>query len=240
MSTPAQDEAPHILVVDDDDRLRDLISRFLAKEGFRTTMACDAAQARGRMNGMVFDAIVLDVMMPGETGFEFLKSLRITDDTPVLMLTAMGEVTDRITGLEHGADDYLPKPFEPMELALRLRAIMKRSAQTTAPETSERQRLHFGPLTYDVGQEKLSRSDGSTIKLTEAETRLLKILSARQGAPIAREDLAHLTGAGQDRAIDVQVTRLRRKIERNPRDPQFLKTVRGIGYRLVPDATPDT
>lgn len=238
MAAVKDDNAPHILVIDDDDRLRDLIARFLAKEGFRTTMAANAEEARGRLGGLSFDALVLDVMMPGETGMEFLKTLRITDDTPVLMLTAMGEVKDRIAGLERGADDYLPKPFDPMELALRLRAILKRGASQQTQAEDAPQTLYFGPLTFDLAAERLTRADGSAIKLTEAETRLLKILSTRQGAPIAREDLAQLTGAGQDRAIDVQVTRLRRKIERNPRDPQFLKTVRGVGYRLVPDAEP--
>lgn len=235
MPGPAADNAPHILVVDDDERLRDLISRFLSKEGFRTTTAASAKEARARQTGLAFDAVILDVMMPEETGLKFLQTLRITNDIPVLMLTAMGDVEHRIAGLETGADDYLPKPFEPAELVLRLKSILKRTGPADTAESTAPPMLRFGPLTFDGQAEKLLRADGSAVRLTEAETRLIQILAARLGSPVSRDDLAHLTGAGQDRAIDVQVTRLRRKIERNPRDPHYLKTVRGVGYRLIAD-----
>ena len=238
MAGPQADDAPHILIIDDDDRLRDLIRRFLTMDGFRTTGAANAEEARARLQSLTFDAMVLDVMMPGETGLTFLQKLRVTSDVPVIMLTAMGDVEDRIAGLETGADDYLPKPFEPKELTLRLKALLKRRAPEPQ-DAEEAAPLHFGALTFDPAREVLADGQGNPIRLTESDTKLLQTLAARIGTPIPRADLAQLAGTGQDRAIDVQVTRLRRKIEADPKDPKYLKTVRGIGYRLMADETPD-
>ncbi len=219
----------HILVVDDDDRLRDLLKRYLAREGHDVTTAKDAASARKMMQTMSFDLIVLDVMMPGEDGLSLLKGLRTEFDTPVIMLTARGEATNRIEGLKLGADDYLPKPFEPEELVLRIVAILKRAAPEAPVEE-----IRLSGMVFHVGKGELRR-DGRLVRLTESETQLLSILAARAGAAISRQELAVLTAAGVERSVDVQVTRLRRKIERDPREPVHLQTVRGVGYRLTGD-----
>lgn len=219
----------HILVVDDDDRLRDLLKRYLAREGHDVTTAKDSAHARRLMQTMSFDLIVLDVMMPGEDGLSLLKGIRQEIDTPVILLTARGQPAERIEGLKLGADDYLAKPFEPEELTLRIGSILKR-AQPEAPV----EEIKLSGMIYHVGKNELRR-DGRLVRLTESETQLLSILAQRAGAAISRQELAALTSAGVERSVDVQVTRLRRKIERDPREPVHLQTVRGVGYRLTGD-----
>jgi two-component system phosphate regulon response regulator OmpR len=218
----------HILAVDDDDRLRDLLKRYLSREGHDVTTAKDAASARKLMATMTFDLVILDVMMPGEDGLSLLKSVREKkSDTPVILLTARGQASERIEGLKLGADDYLPKPFEPEELALRIGSILKRAAPEAPVEE-----LKLAGMIFHVGKGEL-RKDGRLVRLTESETQLLSILAQRAGAAISRHELAMLTAAGVERSVDVQVTRLRRKIERDPREPVHLQTVRGVGYRLT-------
>lgn len=220
----------HILAVDDDDRLRDLLKRYLAREGHDVTTAKDAASARKLMSTMAFDLIILDVMMPGEDGLSLLKGIRETKSAaPVILLTARGLPAERIEGLKLGADDYLPKPFEPEELALRIGSILKRAAPEAPVEE-----IKLSGMIFHVGKGEL-RKDGRLVRLTESETQLLSILAARAGAAISRHELAVLTAAGVERSVDVQVTRLRRKIERDPREPVHLQTVRGVGYRLTGD-----
>jgi two-component system phosphate regulon response regulator OmpR len=232
MSAPAllPDDAPHILVVDDDRRIRDLLSRFLANEGYRISTAETAADARAKLKGLSFDLLVLDVMMPGETGFEFAQSLRKISSVPILMLTARDAAESRIKGLEMGADDYLSKPFEPRELSLRIANILKRSQPAAPPPAAEQ--VGFGPFVFHIGRGELRKGDES-IRLTDREREMLRILAASPGETVTRMALAGNGGAISERAVDVQVNRLRRKIERNPADPLFVQTVRGIGYRLV-------
>ncbi len=224
----------HILVVDDDTRLRDLLRRFLAEHGFRISTAANAAEARRRLETLIFDLIVLDVMMPGESGLELTESLRRSSTVPILLLTARGESENRIDGLERGADDYLAKPFEPRELVARIRSILRRvpgplPAQTPPIEIS------LGACRYDLQREELVSPTGP-IRLTSAETRLLQVLASSPGQMISREELTQRSQFnGNVRAIDVQVTRLRRKIEPDPRQPRYLQTVRGRGYVLRPD-----
>ncbi len=220
------DEAPHILLVDDDQRIRTLLQRFLRGQNFRVTAAKDAAEARRKLEGMVFDAMVLDIMMPGEDGLSLLGSLKETHTMPVLLLTAKTEPDDRIAGLEAGADDYLPKPFEPRELALRLANLLRRR-----PESARR--IRFGAFVFDIRREELSRG-AETVKLTDRERRLLRLLASRPGATIPRHELVADEDLG-DRAIDVQINRLRRKLEEDPADPKYLQTMRGQGYRLLAD-----
>jgi len=224
-------ELPHILVVDDDDRLRELLRKFLSENGFLVSTASDAADARAKLTGLAFDLIVLDLMMPGESGLAFGADLRSRSAVPILMLTAMGEPEDRIAGLETGADDYLTKPFEPRELLLRIRSVLRRHPQGEAP----RKEVRMGDVVFDPAREQLSRA-GRPIRLTSVEASLLSALSERPGETLSRDELISLTGAGgEGRAIDVQVTRLRRKIEPDPRLPRYLQTVRGRGYVLRPD-----
>jgi two-component system phosphate regulon response regulator OmpR len=232
MSAPGllPDDAPHLLVVDDDRRIRDLLSRFLSNEGYRISTAETAADARAKLKGLSFDLIVLDVMMPGESGFDFAKSLREISSVPILMLTARDAAESRIRGLEMGADDYLPKPFEPRELSLRIANILKR-AQPAAPPPAPEQ-VGFGPFVFHMGRGELRKGEES-IRLTDREREMLRILAASPGETVSRMALAGNGGAISERAVDVQVNRLRRKIERNPADPLFVQTVRGIGYRLV-------
>lgn len=226
-------ELPHILVVDDDKRLRELLRRYLAEHGFRVTVAANAAEAWARLDSLAFDLIVLDVMMPGESGLQFTEALRPKSQVPILMLTAMGEPEHRIDGLERGADDYLAKPFEPRELVLRIRRILSRVPAPSPVVTITMVRL--GGCAFDLKREELSR-DGQAVKLTESEARLLGILASHAGQPLSRERLAEASEiSGNTRAIDVQVTRLRRKIEPDPRSPRYLRTVRGKGYLLRPD-----
>ena len=224
------EEACHVLVTDDDDRIRTLLKRYLAENGYRTSVAKDAQEARRLMAGVDFDVLILDVMMPGENGFELTKSIRSASNVPILLLTARGQPEDRIKGLEHGADDYLSKPFEPRELLLRINALLRRSI----PATLNRQELTFGACTFTVGRGEL-RKDGNLIKLTAGETGLLKALAKKPGEALSREALANLTDTAMERSIDVQVTRLRKKIEEDPRAPIYLQTVRGVGYILMAD-----
>ncbi len=227
-----QDEAPHILVVDDDDRLRNLLRRYLTEQGFRVTTAGDVAQARDKLRSLAFDLLVLDIMMPGESGLDLTRSLRRESDVPILLLTAMDETADRIDGLECGADDYLTKPFEPRELVLRIKAVLRRMPQEGEEVGKE---VHFGVFCFDLEREELRRGE-AFVRLTAAEVGLLKALARRPGVPVSREDLTGAdVGPNNTRAVDVQVTRLRRKIESNPRFPRYLQTVRGTGYVLVPD-----
>ncbi|HIJ43483.1 MAG: response regulator [Rhodospirillales bacterium] len=222
-------DLPHILVVDDDVRLRELLRKYLSENGFFVVTASDAADARGKLENLAFDLIVLDLMMPGETGLDFTKSFRTTSNVPILMLTAMGEPGDRIEGLEKGADDYLAKPFEPRELVLRIHSILRRLPRR--PEIPPEVRL--GRVTFDLARDELRR-DGVPVRLTEVEAALLRKLAEKPGSILSREELSLNTGAGR-RAVDVQVTRLRRKIEQDPKLPRYLQTVRGKGYVLWPD-----
>jgi two-component system phosphate regulon response regulator OmpR len=227
------DAEPHLLVVDDDLRLRDLLRRYLADNGFRVTGAADAAEARAQLASFAFDLVVLDVMMPGETGLALTRALRerAAPGVPVLLLTAMGEPEDRVNGLEQGADDYLAKPFEPRELVLRIRNILQRRL-SAAQATVE---IRFGNFRFDLARAELFRG-GDTVHLTTVETGLLSILAQQAGQPVSREELSQSAGfSGNIRNVDVQMTRLRRKIERDPRYPRYLQTVRGTGYVLKPE-----
>lgn len=225
------DHAPHILVVDDDRRLRDLLARFLTGSGYRVTTAASAAEARVKAENFLFDALVLDVMMPGESGFDYAKSLRETSQVPILMLTARAETSDRVRGLEIGADDYLPKPFEPRELLLRLGNILKR-AMPDAPGAEGPEVIYFGPFSFRFDRGELKRED-EIVRITEREREILTILGTQAGENVPREALSGSGFAANERTVDVQINRLRRKIEADPANPIFLQTVRGVGYRLV-------
>jgi two-component system phosphate regulon response regulator OmpR len=228
-SVPMADDAPHVLVVDDDRRIRDLLSRYLQREGYRVTTARSAAEARARLDGLAFDLLILDVMMPGESGFELAKALRKTSQVPILMLTARAEAESRIAGLEIGADDYVAKPFEARELSLRIANILKR-AQPAAPSPAES--VRFGPFLFHIGRGELRRGE-ELIHLTDREKEMLRLLAALPGETVPRLMLAGNGAAAGERAVDVQVNRLRRKIESDPANPLFVQTVRGIGYRLM-------
>lgn len=219
----------HLLVIDDDDRIRDLLKRYLTKQGFRVSAAASAADARKLMTTLAFDCLILDVMMPGETGFELTQSLRARSDIPIILLTAKGDAGDRIEGLKLGADDYLAKPFEPEELVLRIDAILRR-----IPDDNSGGTLCFGPWEFDALRAELTK-DGAVEKLTSGEAALLSTLAGRAGVPIARHVLAEAIGAKSERAVDVQVTRLRRKVEVSSAEPDYILTVRGKGYKLVAD-----
>ena len=223
------DNAPHLLVVDDDRRIRDLLSRFLYGEGYRVTTADNAADARAKLESLSFDLLVLDVMMPGETGFQLAKSLRENSAVPILMLTARAEADSRITGLELGADDYVPKPFEPRELSLRIANILRRTIPAPAPAIES---VRFGDFMFHLGRGELRRGE-ETVHLTDRERDMLRVLAAAPGETVPRLALAGNGGGANERAVDVQVNRLRRKIEQDPANPLFVQTVRGIGYRLV-------
>ena len=222
-------DEPHILVVDDDSRLRELLRRYLNENDFVVSVASDAAEARRILTGIAFDLIVLDVMMPGEDGLSLTQSIRNTSTTPVLLLTARGDVEDRIAGLERGADDYLVKPFEPRELLLRISTILRRR------EAKEQiARIQLGDCTFDIDRGELWCRD-ELVRLTSIEEELLRTLARRAGETVSREDLIKLSSIdGNARTVDVQVTRLRRKIEPNPRAPRFLHAIRGRGYMLRP------
>ena len=225
-------DARHLLVVDDDDRIRDLLKEYLTRAGFAVTVAADAAGARKWLATVDFDMLVVDVMMPGEDGFSLTAWLRARGGeagaTPVLMLSARGLSADRIEGLTSGADDYLAKPFEPKELRLRIEAILRRAAPHGPVTTS----VDLGRCRFDMARGELTRGE-ALIRLTESEVRLLQVLAKAAHTAVDREDLALDDGAG--RAVDIQVTRLRRKIEADPANPRYLKTVRGRGYMLTPD-----
>jgi two-component system phosphate regulon response regulator OmpR len=223
------DDAPHLLLVDDDRRIRDLLSRFLSGEGYRVTTASSASDARAKLLGLHFDLLILDVMMPGETGFDLARFIRTSSSVPIIMLTARHEAQARIEGLQIGADDYVAKPFEPRELILRIGNILKRSAP---PPVEALEQIAFGPYIYHLERGEL-RNGEEIIHLTDREREMLRILANTPGETVAR---GALTGGGDginERAVDVQINRLRRKIERDPANPLFLQAVRGVGYRLV-------
>lgn len=221
------DDAPHVLVVDDDRRIRDLLARFLHENGFRVTAAGDAAGARATMRGLAFDIVVLDVMMPGESGMSLAKSLHAECDIPILMLTARAEPDQRIEGLEIGVDDYLAKPFEPRELLLRIHNVLRRRrGEQAAPEE-----IRMGGFVFHVERGELKNGQ-APVRLTERERDLLRLFALRAGEPISRHELAANGANGSERAVDVQINRLRRKIETDPANPVYLQTVRGKGYIL--------
>lgn len=221
----------HLLVVDDDERLRGLLRRYLVDNGFRVTAAADAAEARLKLRNFDFDLLVVDVMMPGESGFDLTASVKAERQVPILLLTAMAEAENRIHGLEQGADDYLVKPFEPRELVLRIRNILQRAASEAATPGE----VHLGAYRFDLKRGELTRGD-EPVHLTAAEAALLGVLARKAGEPVTREDLAEQAQfSGNVRTVDVQMTRLRRKLERDPKFPRYLQTVRGIGYVLKPD-----
>lgn len=225
------DENPHILVVDDDRRLRELLQKFLSESGFRVTTAENAANAREKLASIQFDLLVLDLMMPGENGLELTSGLRKTNSVPILLLTAMAEQEDKIEGLERGADDYLTKPFEPRELVARIRSILRRVGDVQSEATE----FQFGNHIYDSQRQILHGLNG-IVPLTGAEARLLNVLARSPGKPVSRDTLKNQSRiTGTARAVDVQVTRLRRKIEPNPKTPRYLQTIRGQGYVLWPD-----
>jgi two-component system phosphate regulon response regulator OmpR len=223
------DDAPHLLVVDDDRRIRDLLSRYLIGEGYRVTTAESASQARSKLDGLSFDLLILDVMMPGETGFELAQSIRTSSTVPILMLTARSEADNRIKGLELGADDYVPKPFEPRELSLRIANILKRTkpAPPSTPET-----VRFESFVFHLARGELKQGE-TVVHLTDREREMLRVLSETPGETVPRQALAGNGVANNERAVDVQINRLRRKIERDPANPLIVQTVRGIGYRLM-------
>ncbi len=226
-------ETKHILVVDDDTRLRSLLQRFLRESGFFVSVANGAAEARHLMQQYKFDLLIVDIMMPEENGLEFLAKLRQDNLIPVILLTAMGETADRIAGLESGADDYLPKPFEPKELVLRIRNIFKR---TPVEKAEVAEKLGLGLCVYDLQKKELQTKQGEIVHITPVEQALLNVLGAKTGQVFTREKLADMLGAGQSpRSIDVQITRLRKKIERDSKNPRYLQTVRGKGYMLLPE-----
>jgi two-component system, OmpR family, phosphate regulon response regulator OmpR len=226
-----RDDAAHLLVVDDDMRIRTLLTKFLGSHGFRVTAAASAEEARRQMASMSFDLLVVDVMMPGESGLEFTEALRQKSSVPILMLTARSEVPHRIRGLEVGADDYLAKPFEPRELLLRITGILKRNAQ---PERPPIESIRFGPFTFHVLRGELKRG-AQVIRITDRERDILRIFAARPGDTIKRHEFLKVSNGGGERAVDVQINRLRRKIEGDPSNPVHLQTARGIGYRLLVD-----
>lgn len=230
-------EGAHILIVDDDQRIRELLKRFLGRNGYLVTAARDAAQASRLAEGFAFDLMVVDVMMPGEDGIAFTRRMRAESDTPILLLTARGETGDRIQGLEAGADDYLAKPFEPRELLLRVAAILRRAAPSE--ELVEEPRiLGLGETSYDPVRGELLRGE-EVVRLTSTEQALMRAFARLANEPVSRsrlvEELGGASGEVQERAVDVQITRLRRKIESDPKNPRYLQTVRGAGYVLIPD-----
>jgi two-component system phosphate regulon response regulator OmpR len=233
MSEPA----PHLLIVDDDERIRGLLQKFLMRHGFLVSVARDAAHARRVLAGLEFDLIVMDVMMPGEDGVEMTRSLRGTLSTPILLLTARGETSDKIAGLEAGADDYLVKPFEPKELLLRINAILRRMPEPE-PENTAPKVLNMGPIRFDIERAELMKGN-ELIRLTATEVQLMRIFVDCLREPVSRsrlvEELGRDKGQAQERAVDVQITRLRRKLEIDPKQPRYLQTVRGEGYMLVPE-----
>ena len=226
-------QAPHILVVDDDRRLRELLARFLSENGFRVTVAKDTLEARARRELFIFDGVVLDVMMPGENGFDYARVLRAESDIPIMMLTARVDTMDRVEGLEIGADDYLPKPFEPRELLLRLNNMLRRTAAATAKAVEPADTVSFGDFIFRIERGEL-RQGNELVRLTDRERELLQILARKYGETVPREEIAGDEELGE-RTVDVQINRLRRKIEADPSNPVHLQTVRGAGYRLLVD-----
>ncbi len=222
------DDAPHLLVIDDDTRIRNLLKQYLSENGFRVSVAGTADEARRKLAGLDFDLLVVDVMMPGESGVELTKSLREEKTVPILMLTALSETDSRIAGLEAGADDYLPKPFDPRELILRINNILRRGGPQQTPKVEQ---IVFGPYTFQIARRELKKG-GEPLKLTDREQEILAIFAGRAGETIPRHELVSNDSDVGERTIDVQINRLRRKIEKDPANPVWLQTVRGIGYRL--------
>ncbi|MCJ8519336.1 two-component system phosphate regulon response regulator OmpR [Pseudorhizobium tarimense] len=231
MTPVLSDDAAHLLVVDDDTRIRDLLSRYLSEQGFRITVAADAADARRKLAGLKFDLIILDVMMPGETGLSLTESLYQNKTTPVILLTAKAEAESRIAGLEAGADDYLSKPFDPRELVLRINNILRRNGNSDGPKIEQ---VMFGPYTFSIPRKELRRA-AEQIRLTDREQEIMLLFALRAGDTIPRHELIGEDAEVGERTIDVQINRLRRKIEEDPANPVYLQTVRGIGYRLSID-----
>ena len=229
---PLADDAAHLLLVDDDRRIRDLLSRFLQRNGYRVTLAATAEEARTHLRSFAFDLLVLDIMMPGESGLDLAAEVRKSSQVPILMLTALTEADDRVRGLEVGADDYLAKPYEPRELLLRVASILRRAAPRVA--RGDGAVLRFGPFSFSTERGEL-RQDDDVVRLTDRERDMLQLLAATPGATVSREALGGTGGAANERTVDVQVNRLRRKIERDPANPAYLQTVRGLGYRLLID-----
>lgn len=231
------DLEPHLLIVDDDERIRGLLQKFLIRNGFLVSAARDAAHARRILSGLEFDMIILDVMMPGEDGVSLTRAIRETSKAPIMLLTAKGETEDRIMGLEAGADDYLGKPFEPKELLLRINAILRRMPEKSEADLVPKV-LNLGPIRYDIERGDMWQGE-NPVRLTATENQLMKIFSACPNEAVSRaklvEDLGRDRGQAQERAVDVQITRLRRKIETDPKQPRYLQTVRGAGYMLAPD-----
>jgi len=225
------EEPAHLLVVDDDQRLCQLLTRYLAAEGFLVTVAGDAEEARGKLQSFFFDLLILDIMLPGISGLDLTRDLRQDSGVPILLLSAKGEPDDRIVGLQAGADDYIAKPFEPKELVLRINAVLRRARSARA---SGSEPVRFGSFVFDPERGSLADGDRQ-VHLTETESALLAILARSAGSPVSREDLAGVSEAGSVRSVDVQITRLRRKVEADPRFPRYLQTVRGTGYVLVAD-----
>jgi len=219
----------HVLVIDDDDRIRSLLQKFLGKNGYRVSGAANAEDARQKMNGLHYDLLIIDVMMPGEDGLSLSSSIREFNDIPIILLTALGDPEQRIAGLKTGADDYLAKPFEPEELLLRMDAIFRRTGRKPVNEI-----VRFGGYEYDM-ERRVLRKNGKQIRLTTGEQTLLSLMAQQAGATVSRYVLSENINAQSERAVDVQMTRLRRKLETNPAEPEFLLTVRGEGYRLVSD-----
>lgn len=230
-------EAAHLLIVDDDERIRVLLQKFLVRSGFLVTAARDAGHARRILSGLEFDMIVLDVMMPGEDGVSLCRDLRSRLGTPILLLTAKSETNERINGLEAGADDYMSKPFEPKELLLRINAILRR-VPAAEPIAVLPKVLTLGPIRYDIERGEMWQGE-APVRLTATESQLMRIFSCCPGEAVTRarlvEELGRGGGQAQERAVDVQITRLRRKIETDPKQPRYLQTVRGEGYMLAPD-----
>jgi len=231
---PLPDDAPHVLIVDDDHKIRDLLARYLYGQGFRVTTAADAEAAQSSLRGLDFDIVLLDVMMPGISGIELARQIKSQRDIPICMLTARAEPEQRIEGLEAGVDDYVPKPFEPRELLLRLRNILRRGQTGQASQPVQSDEIRMGTLVFHIARGELRRNN-ETIKLTERERDLLRQFAQKPGVPIQRHELSTEETTGNDRAIDVQINRLRRKIETDPSNPVYLQTVRGKGYILYSD-----
>lgn len=225
---PLSDDAPHLLIVDDDTRIRNLLSQYLTGSGFRIPVAANADEARRKLAGIDYDLLILDVMMPGESGVALTQSLRQEKSVPILMLTALSETDSRISGLEAGADDYLPKPFDPRELILRINNILRRGAPASQAKIEQ---IVFGPYTFVIAKRELKRS-GEPIRLTDREQDIMAIFAARAGETVPRHELTGQEGDVGERTIDVQINRLRRKIENDPANPVWLQTVRGVGYKL--------
>ena len=231
---PLPDDAPHVLIVDDDLKIRDMLARDLFGQGFRVTTASDAETAQASLRGLDFDIVLLDVMMPGKSGLELAREIKAVRDIPICMLTARAEPEQRIEGLEIGVEDYVPKPFEPRELLLRLRNILRRGQTQQPSQQPPTDEIRMGPFVFHIARGEL-RNNNETVKLTERERDLLRQFAQKPGVPIQRYELATEDATGNDRAVDVQINRLRRKIESDPSNPVYLQTVRGKGYILYTD-----